>query len=231
MNEHHQSRARALSASGTSFYELLALPKTATKDEIKKAYRKEALKYHPDKNQGNNEMTEHFKKLNHVNAVLTDENKRRIYDAYGSLGLYVAEQFGEENVSTYFMVTSGWCKALFVFCGLITGCYCCCCLCCCCNFCFGKCKPKPDESYEGYDDLMREDGEQSPNKDPDSPVQTPITTEPESANITNAPIAMGPPPSPAPRQTVGIDGTNSLSERSPLYSQEDKPQLQEGYKY
>lgn len=70
----------------------------------------EALVCHPDKNQGNNEMTERFKKINHANAVLTDETKRRIYDTYGSLGLYVAEQFGEENVSTYFLVTSGWCK-------------------------------------------------------------------------------------------------------------------------
>lgn len=55
-------------------------------------------------------MTEKFKKINHANAVLTDDTKRRIYDSYGSLGLYVAEQFGEENVSTYFLVTSGWCK-------------------------------------------------------------------------------------------------------------------------
>ena len=36
--------------------------------------------------------------------------KRGIYDRYGSLGLYVAEQFGEENVNTYFVLTSGWCK-------------------------------------------------------------------------------------------------------------------------
>lgn len=39
-------------------------------------------------------------------------------------------------------------QALFVFCGLITGCYCCCCLCCCCNCCCGKCKPKPPEGEE-----------------------------------------------------------------------------------
>lgn len=39
-------------------------------------------------------------------------------------------------------------QALFVFCGLITGCYCCCCLCCCCNCCCGKCKPKPPEGAE-----------------------------------------------------------------------------------
>lgn len=39
-------------------------------------------------------------------------------------------------------------QALFVFCGLITACYCCCCLCCCCNCCCGKCKPKPPEGEE-----------------------------------------------------------------------------------
>jgi len=59
-------------------------------------------------------MTEHFKKINHANSVLTDEKKRQIYDSYGSLGLYVAEQFGEENVSTYFLFTSGWCKVCAV---------------------------------------------------------------------------------------------------------------------
>ena len=42
--------------------------------------------------------------------VLSDLTKRGIYDKYGSLGLYVAEQFGEENVNTYFVLTSPWCK-------------------------------------------------------------------------------------------------------------------------
>ena len=39
-----------------------------------------------------------------------DITKRNIYDNYGSLGLYVADHFGEENVNAYFVVTSGWCK-------------------------------------------------------------------------------------------------------------------------
>lgn len=43
---------------------------------------------------------------------MTDLTKRNIYDNYGSLGLYVAEQFGEENVNAYFVVTSGWCKVI-----------------------------------------------------------------------------------------------------------------------
>ena len=51
-----------------------------------------------------------FKELNRANMVLSDLTKRGIYDKYGSLGLYVAEQFGEENVNTYFVLTSPWCK-------------------------------------------------------------------------------------------------------------------------
>ena len=51
-----------------------------------------------------------FKELNRANMVLSDPTKRTIYDKYGSLGLYVAEQFGEENVNTYFVLTSPWCK-------------------------------------------------------------------------------------------------------------------------
>ncbi|EAW63620.1 hCG1644128, partial [Homo sapiens] len=60
---------------------------------------------------------------------------RNIYDNYGSLGLYLAEQFGEENVNTYLVLSSGGAKALFVFCSLLTCCYCCCCLWCCFNRC------------------------------------------------------------------------------------------------
>merc|ERR1712170_41735 len=142
--------ARSMSASGQQLYEVLGLTKDCTQDDIKKAYRKLALKYHPDKNPDNPEATEKFKEINHANSVLGDTTKRGIYDRYGSLGLYVAEQFGEENVNTYFVLTSPWCKALFIFCGIITGCYLCCCCCCCCNFCCGKCKPKPPDEAGDY---------------------------------------------------------------------------------
>ncbi|KAL1130457.1 hypothetical protein AAG570_011705, partial [Ranatra chinensis] len=94
-----------------------------------------------------------FKEVNRAHAILSDLTKRNIYDNYGSLGLYIAEQFGEENVNAYFLVTSGWCKALIVVCGLLTGCYCCCCFCCCCNFCCGKCKPRPPEESGDYHTL------------------------------------------------------------------------------
>jgi DnaJ family protein C protein 5 len=144
--------SRRLSATGDSLYIILGIPKTATNDEIKRTYRKLALKWHPDKNPNNPEALEKFKDINRANSILSDANKRNIYDNYGSIGLYIAEQFGEENVNTYFMLTSGWCKAFFLVCGIATCCYCCCCcFCCCFNFCCGKYRPKhPEEDYTVY---------------------------------------------------------------------------------
>jgi DnaJ family protein C protein 5 len=88
----------------------LGLPKTSTPEEIKKTYRKLALKYHPDKNPDNPEAADKFKEVNRAHSILSDQTKRNIYDNYGSLGLYIAEQFGEENVNAYFVVTSPACK-------------------------------------------------------------------------------------------------------------------------
>lgn len=74
------------------------------------AFRKLALKFHPDKNPDNPEAADKFKEINNAHAILNDPTKRNIYDKYGSLGLYVAEQFGEENVNTYFVLSSWWAK-------------------------------------------------------------------------------------------------------------------------
>uniref|UniRef100_A0AAG5DAR6 J domain-containing protein n=1 Tax=Anopheles atroparvus TaxID=41427 RepID=A0AAG5DAR6_ANOAO len=154
---------RKLSTSGDTLYQTLGLPKTATADEIKKTYRKLALKYHPDKNPNNPDASEKFKEVNRAHSILSDLTKRNIYDNYGSLGLYIAEQFGEENVNAYFVVTSPTCKALFMICGIITGCYCCCCCCCCCNFCFGKYKPVHPEHAGDYHHLNRDAAASSSN--------------------------------------------------------------------
>ncbi|VVC45210.1 Hypothetical protein CINCED_3A019328 [Cinara cedri] len=150
---------RKLSTSGDSLYVTLSLAKTAESEEIKRTYRKLALKYHPDKNTGNPEAEEKFKEINKAYRILTDPRKRNIYDNYGSLGLYIAEQFGEENVNTYFFVTSKWCKALIIGSCLITGCCCCFCCCCCCNFCFGKFKPKEPEDQQANYTNLHEDSE------------------------------------------------------------------------
>ena len=63
------------------YYDILGVPRTATADEIKKAYRKLAVKYHPDKNPGDAAAEEMFKKINTAYDVLGDEEKRRQYDS------------------------------------------------------------------------------------------------------------------------------------------------------
>ncbi|XP_075067477.1 dnaJ homolog subfamily C member 5B [Mixophyes fleayi] len=175
-------RQRSLSTSGEALYQTLGLEKGATPDEIKKSYRKLALKHHPDKNPQNPQAAETFKEINNAHSILSDLSKRNIYDKYGSLGLYVAEQFGEENVNAYFMLSSWWAKGLFAICGLLTGCYFCCCLCCCCNCCFGKCKPKSaaEEDYELY--VSPEDLEEQIRTDMESDGHTPISMQPTNAN-------------------------------------------------
>jgi DnaJ family protein C protein 5 len=149
------SHARRLSTGGESLYAILELEKTATPDEIKSAYRKLALRLHPDKNPGNDETADKFKEVNRANRVLSDVNKRKIYDSYGSLGLYIFDQFDEDSANTFFKLNSKWFKFLCCFCGLLTGCYCCCCCCCCCNFCCGKYKPKEEEQGEGGHDAVQ----------------------------------------------------------------------------
>ncbi|QKJ23045.1 molecular chaperone DnaJ [Poseidonibacter lekithochrous] len=69
------------------YYELLGVDRSADKSTIKKAYRKMAMKYHPDKNPGDHEAEENFKAVNEAYQVLSDEEKKSIYDRYGKQGL------------------------------------------------------------------------------------------------------------------------------------------------
>ncbi len=71
----------------TCYYEVLGVARTATADEVKKAYRKLAMKYHPDRNPDNKEAEEKFKAAAEAYEVLGDAEKRQIYDRYGFEGL------------------------------------------------------------------------------------------------------------------------------------------------
>lgn len=64
-------------------YSILGVSKTVSKDELKAAYRKLALKYHPDRNQGNKEAEEKFKEISHAYDILSDDAKRQQYDQVG----------------------------------------------------------------------------------------------------------------------------------------------------
>jgi molecular chaperone DnaJ len=69
------------------FYSVLGVARTASDDEIKKAYRKLAMQYHPDRNNGSSEAEEKFKAITEAYDVLRDPNKRAAYDRYGEAGL------------------------------------------------------------------------------------------------------------------------------------------------
>jgi molecular chaperone DnaJ len=69
------------------YYEILGVSKNASKEEIKKAYRKQALKYHPDKNPGDKKAEEHFKEAAEAYEVLRNDDKKARYDRYGHAGV------------------------------------------------------------------------------------------------------------------------------------------------
>ena len=69
------------------YYEVLGVSKGTTKDEIKKAYRRLAIKYHPDKNPGDRPAEEKFKEATEAYEVLADEKKRQAYDQFGFAGV------------------------------------------------------------------------------------------------------------------------------------------------
>ena len=74
-------------ADKRDYYEVMGVPKNAPEDEIKKAYRKLAKKYHPDLNPGDKEAEQKFKEVNEAYEVLSDKDKRARYDQFGFAGV------------------------------------------------------------------------------------------------------------------------------------------------
>lgn len=79
-----------------NYYDLLGVAKTADEAEIKKAYRKLAMQYHPDRNQGDKGAEEKFKKINEAYAVLSDKDKKRQYDTVGDSRFH--QQYSSEDI-------------------------------------------------------------------------------------------------------------------------------------
>ena len=84
------------------YYEILGVSRTATEEELKKAYRKLALKYHPDRNPGDKQAEEKFKEINEAYAVLSDSEKRQRYDRFGHAGGFEGFDFSQGGFGDIF---------------------------------------------------------------------------------------------------------------------------------
>ncbi len=82
--------------SATDYYKILGVSKNASDEEIKKAYRKLAMKYHPDHTKGDKTAEEKFKKISEAYAVLSDKKKRGQYDTFGSTGF--KQRYSQEDI-------------------------------------------------------------------------------------------------------------------------------------
>ncbi|HUV51311.1 MAG TPA: DnaJ C-terminal domain-containing protein [Anaerolineae bacterium] len=82
--------------SATDYYKMLGISKDASDGEIKKAYRKLAMKYHPDHTKGDKADEEKFKKISEAYAVLSDKKKRSQYDTFGSTGFQ--QRYSQEDI-------------------------------------------------------------------------------------------------------------------------------------
>jgi len=80
----------------TDYYKILGVNKTASENVIKKAYRKLAMKYHPDHTKGDKSAEETFKKISEAYAVLSDKEKRKQYDTFGSAGFQ--QRYSQEDI-------------------------------------------------------------------------------------------------------------------------------------
>lgn len=82
----------AANPNAEDYYAVLGLSRNCSDDEIRKAYKKAAIRYHPDKNKGDRVAEENFKRISEAFSVLSDQQKRAAYDRWGKDGARVAEQ-------------------------------------------------------------------------------------------------------------------------------------------
>lgn len=82
------------------YYKTLELEHSASSDEIKANYRRLAMRWHPDRNQGSAEAEEKFKRISEAYSVLSDESKRRDYDAYSSSAAFGSAAYGDSAYGT-----------------------------------------------------------------------------------------------------------------------------------
>jgi DnaJ family protein B protein 4 len=73
--------------AGADYYKLLGIERNANEDDIKRAYKKMALKWHPDRNKGSEASSKKFKEISEAFEVLSDKQKRTVYDQFGEEGL------------------------------------------------------------------------------------------------------------------------------------------------
>ena len=82
--------------SGKDYYKILGTTRSASKEEIKKAYRKLALKYHPDRNKDDKGAESKFKEISEAYAVLSDSEKKKQYDMFGAEGFQ--RRYSQEDI-------------------------------------------------------------------------------------------------------------------------------------
>jgi curved DNA-binding protein len=86
--------------SNKDYYKILGVTKSASPDDIKKAYRKLAMKYHPDRNKSNKEAEEKFKEISEAYAVLSDSEKKKQYDMFGAEGFQ--QRYSQDDIFSSF---------------------------------------------------------------------------------------------------------------------------------
>lgn len=141
MNSRGSPHKRAISDPGRSLFDILGLSRSASPDEIDKAYRKLLIEYGPDHNNGESKDIGRYMLIKEAYGILSDPMKRYYYLKYGPVGIEIGEELGYEYLD-WFHDNMG-CISLMVCCallpmGLCALATCCFCFCCCC--CCGRCK-------------------------------------------------------------------------------------------